>query len=407
MPANALQIEERKFSTFEAVLDGESVKIEGQYEVTVVNSGLLRVPSVSASVSELSLPNGSTTIIEDTEIKSIGSLGRGQTGKAKFEFTVSGSSQELKQFAGTACRGSKSTLTTDETYSGLLLALASTGEVEIKSPSPSCRTEQPGPVRPDPPDRPEPPDDPDPPDPPTQPPREPEPPQEPEPEPQPPETQQVNIEGPTSPTVDEQATYSVSNPPNSASEYIWTSTGGVFDQSSPSDDNEYIVSYDDASLQTIRVDVRDNRGFQVGQGEIDIDVQEGGQDSRDRGGNGSDGNGGNGEPNFQNDSISGLDIVNVGEESTWTYDSQAEISSVTWDMGDGSPPANYPSTEITYTYEEPGEYNIQATAITPSGEENTESMTVEVDVTLSGGLTGPSIEPPSMSEAADNKEREY
>jgi outer membrane biosynthesis protein TonB len=184
MPANALRVKERKFSTFQANTNGQSVQIQGEYEITLVNNGLLRVPSVSASVSELSISNGAVSIIENAKTKSIGSMGRGQTSKAKFEFTVSGSSQELRQLSGTACQGDVSTLTTDETYSGLLLASGSTGQVEVKSPSPSCDNSEKLPEQPEPqPPEPQPPE----PQPPQQPPQDPEPPQQPPEEPEPPE----------------------------------------------------------------------------------------------------------------------------------------------------------------------------------------------------------------------------
>jgi hypothetical protein len=454
MPANALRVKERKFSTFEAVVDGQSVQIQGEYEVTVVNNGLLRVPSVSASVSELSLPNGSTTVIEDTEIKSIGTLGRGQTGKAKFEFTISGSSQELKQLAGSACQGSKSTLTTDETYSGLLLAIASTGEVEIKSPSPSCRRsgDLPDQPQPDPPQQP--PQEPEPPEPPEQPPEEPEPPEqppdqpeppeEPEPTPTPPETQEVDIEGPTSPTVGEQATYSVSDPPNSASEYNWASSGDVFDESSPSDDNEYIVSYDSASRQRVEVDVRDNRGFQIGRGQINIDVQEqnGNGDTGDSG-SGGDGQdaapeegGGNTVSRFdirglfvngvpqtvQSGTSFDVEVENLDDGQGYTYDFEAVLSN---DQGRNEVDNVYAqfigpgeTTEIEYIISptelndvQDGNYTLQI--ITERTFESGSAIIASTDVTVNSAGDGETQQfdsaytIPSMSQAADNKEREY
>jgi hypothetical protein len=191
----------------------------------------------------------------------------------------------------------------------------------------------------------------------------------------------------------------VSDPPNSASEYIWTSSGDVFDESSPSDDNEYVVSYDSASLQRIQVDVRDNRGFQVGAGEISIDVQEQ-SDDRDTE------NGGNGGQE-QGWRITGTDTVPLGNERQWTVEGAPDDFEgiYNWDMGIDSPrnrnlnsTAENPSIEFTYT--SAGEYTIEVTARSNLGLiEDEFTFEVEASNWPTSGLP--------MDEAASRKNREF
>jgi hypothetical protein len=175
--------------------------------------------------------------------------------------------------------------------------------------------------------------------------------------------------------------------------------------------------FTDEVLESARYDITvEDSGLGAGGGDDDDEVETPVEEPPEDGGGSDDGNGGgntgdDGEdegPDFQNDDLGGPRIVVEGEENTWSYESEVQtFSNVTWDMGDGTV-RNTPTREITYTYDFQGPYNIEATATAPNGQENTEAIAIEVEPDVSDGpVGGLSFQPPSMSEAANNKEREY
>jgi len=129
MPANALKVENREFTSFEATSQNGQVQLSGEYTVTVTNTGILPVP-VTLSVTEVKLDGN--TIIEDKTAK-LGTVSGEAEGTVEFEATVSSSSA-----INSACASQPVNAEVNESVSGFLLAIVTEEEVEVKSPSPSC-----------------------------------------------------------------------------------------------------------------------------------------------------------------------------------------------------------------------------------------------------------------------------
>ena len=181
MPANALTIEDRRFSKFNATEQSSGrIDISGEYTVTIKNGGFLPVPSVSFNVGSMKIPDTDVELISQKS-SNVGTIGPGSSKDMTLEFTLNGPSSDLRSVTYTACGGEAPELNIQEQAAGILLAIGVDSTVQVSSPSPSCTFPQQPTPGPEPPESPEPPEE-DP-----QPPEEPDPPQQPEPPEQPPE----------------------------------------------------------------------------------------------------------------------------------------------------------------------------------------------------------------------------
>lgn len=188
MPANALSIEDRRFTKFNATEESSGrIDISGEYTVTISNGGLLPVPGVTFNVNSMVIPDTEVEFVAQKS-SSAGSIGPGSSKDVTIEFNISGPASDLRTVTYGACGGDKIEMKTDENAAGLLLAVATDAVVEITSPSPKCSFPQEPTPGPEPPEAPEPPEE-EPPEeePPEQPPEEPDPPEEEPPEEEPPE----------------------------------------------------------------------------------------------------------------------------------------------------------------------------------------------------------------------------
>jgi len=328
MPANALTIENRAFTSFTARESNRGTDITGEYTLTIVNNGFLPVPSVSVSIAGVSV--GGSTIIED-KTTSVGRIGGGQEAEATFEFETT--SQGLSRFASQACSGSPTELEVEESVGGLLLAITVEDTVEVKSPSPSCQL-TPGDGLPDlPSPEPEPPDgeepQPEPPDPPEN---------EPGPEPGAPEVEAVGVIGPTDPTENSEATYEVVNEPDGIETYTWNNTKTR--EVDNTEQNEYTTTFNSPGDFEITVEGRNSNNQLIAEGSTSGEVQsqngDGGEDGQDAGGDGTCTNDPPedtlGDTDPSDGEISSVDITSVdvnGDTATVNYEAEGFIFSGT------------------------------------------------------------------------------
>jgi len=199
MPANALSIEDRRFTKFNATEESSGrIDINGEYTVTIKNGGFLPVPGVTFNVNSMTIPDTEVEFVAQKS-SSAGTIGPGSSKDVTVEFNISGPASDLRSATYGACGGDKVEMKTDENAAGLLLAVATNTVVEIASPSPKCSFPQeptPGPQPPEAPEPPEeqPPEEPEPPEePPEQPPEEPEPPEQEPPEDDEPQPEEVEL----------------------------------------------------------------------------------------------------------------------------------------------------------------------------------------------------------------------
>jgi hypothetical protein len=422
MPANALSIESREFTKFNATRQEGRIDIQGEYTVTVKNGGLLPVPGASLNVNTLQTPDSGVEIISQ-EQASIGTISGGQTADVTVKFNASASQNDLLNFAGTACQGDSVSAKVQENVSGLLLAIAFDDSVDITSSQSDCMlgggppATQPGPQpepQPEPEPRPEPEPEPRPPG------GRPEP--EPEPEPEPPEEQTVDITGPENPTAGEEVEYTVRDAPSSADSFLWSDSGQDSDLSNDPRDDTYRTRFDEAGLQRVSVSVRDEFGRQVAEGELNFEAEEPRDtgDDRDRGDDRDDGRdddrGGGGGGEDQPDTsgeITGPELVVVDESNEWEWTGQqnwdSRIYTLHWSMSEGGGfdyEGMYTRPAVTHTYDFQGPKTIRFEVQRQDDDSVvvSDEYSIEVINPATGGLTSGV---PSMDEAAAMKTREY
>lgn len=137
MPVNAVEIKNRKITQFSASLDDEGIDIEGNYKVTIENTGLVPSPSTSFKAINISHSGSGTTIISERD-QSNSRLSPGSTTDISIPFTVNGSESDLMELAESGCSESMIGLNVKESITGILLVSTVEEEVSVETSSSEC-----------------------------------------------------------------------------------------------------------------------------------------------------------------------------------------------------------------------------------------------------------------------------
>ena len=290
MPANALQIESRSFESFSAQRTSQGIQVSGQYKITIVNSGLLPVPSASYTLTSLSISDN--VLVQDVT-KNIGRLTSEAEVTVEFDKNVSSSTSKVQSVLESLCDGDAQDLKINEYASGILLAVVSDDKFSVQVNSSNCdlsRSSQPpdmgggedggsnGGIGLEPPDDPE------------QPPEDDDGEQDDNDRPEPPDPVTVNIEGATDPLEDLDNTYDVEDEPDDVSRYEWeifyTNSEGGSDttENRTTTEDEITVVFDNPGYFEIDVETISSRDQVNGEGSISgriLDQFGGGDDSVD------------------------------------------------------------------------------------------------------------------------------
>lgn len=333
MPAGSLQVKSRKFTKFNAQQNEDTVSVNGEYTITVVNKGVLPVPSVSANINTVEY--GGLTILEEKS-KIVGTIGRGQEASVSFEFSYE---DTVSDFEGKVCEGQTIEADVNETVSGIILAIVFDESVEVISESSTCNLSQPEiPPLPG---------------------------GEPEPEPEPPNgdngdgggggglppgfrTTNVDINGPTNPETGERVTYQASQV-QGANVYQWTDSQSRASENQQVDSQnpiQYSTTFGETGQFTVEVTAVDSNGETIGEGSFSGQISQGSPDPIN---------------------VNGPEQPTVGQEVTFQTNNVADAQAYRWTDSQGGS-LEQDSNEYTTTFGQVGEYNVRVQVVDSEGQ---------------------------------------
>jgi hypothetical protein len=187
--------------------------------------------------------------------------------------------------------------------------------------------------------------------------------------------------------------YTVRDAPSSADSFLWSDSGEDLDLGTDARDDTYRTRFDEAGLQRVSVDVRDEFGRQVAEGELNIEAQE-------DGGTGGGGNGGD----VEDAEIEVLEYPGNNGVARFRMGGDFNTRGFTfaWDFGDGESGAG---RETEHQYTAVGFYTVTCTVSNSATGQEVAEDTATVALNTAGGRSLTTV--PSMDEAAAMKEREY
>jgi len=302
----------RELVGFSAQTESGSMNISGEYKLKLKNKGMVPSLTIRLNIAKLSL-NTDDILIQETS-KRVGRLKSGEEKTVSYSFDVDlDVTSELEAIARSGCNGNKISVSSNESIVGRIFIkeISLTGGIDVSSGECDISTT----ISPEPPEQPPDVGVPEEPDEPT-----PEPPEDPEPPDDNggdngdggndsdngdsgngvPESQELTIDGPVSSKVGQTHTYQVEEIPDGTETLQWNSSASQ-EQISP--DNQYSVTFDTVSNQTVGVRAIDQNNNQLGLGQIEVIVVGDNQD----------------QARESNSNIDGLRFISTGQQADYTW----------------------------------------------------------------------------------------
>lgn len=293
----------RELVDFTAQTENGSINMSGKYQLKLKNTGVAPSLTIRLNIAKLSLDTGDILIQETS--KRVGRLKPEQKKTVSYSFDVDlDMTSDLETVARSGCNGNKISVSSNESIVGRIFIkeLSSTGGIDVSSNGCDISTT----ISPEPPEQPPDVGVPEEPDEPT-----PEPPEDPEPPDDNgrdngdsgngvPESQELTIDGPVSSKVGQTHTYQVEEIPDRTETLQWNSSASQ-EQISP--DNQYSVTFDTVSNQTVGVRAIDENNNQLGLGQIEVIVVGDNQE----------------QARESNSNIDGLRFVSTGQQADYTW----------------------------------------------------------------------------------------
>jgi len=141
MTAFNLSISERKLTQFNAVLEGDSIEVKGEYSFTITNDGFFPASNVRVSLQKVSDMRSGTVFISDRQ-NTVGRIPPMSSTTTTFSFDIKTPESEFMQVARNSCQSDSINLSTKTKMQGYLFVTnaSSTGSYVIDSTN--CDLEQ-------------------------------------------------------------------------------------------------------------------------------------------------------------------------------------------------------------------------------------------------------------------------
>jgi len=134
MTAFNLSISERKLTQFNAVLEGDSIEVKGEYSFTITNDGFLPANNVRVTVEKVSDMQSGTVFVSDRE-NTVGRISPMSSTTTSFSFDIKVPKNEFMQVARNSCNSNSINLSTKVKMQGYFFVTnaSSTGSYIIDS----------------------------------------------------------------------------------------------------------------------------------------------------------------------------------------------------------------------------------------------------------------------------------
>lgn len=134
MTAFNLSISERKLTQFNAVLEGDSIEVKGEYSFTITNDGFLPANNVRVTVQKVSDMRSGTVFVSDRQ-NTVGRISPMSSTTTSFSFDIKVPKSEFMQVARNSCNSNSINLSTKVKMQGYLFVTnaSSTGSYIIDS----------------------------------------------------------------------------------------------------------------------------------------------------------------------------------------------------------------------------------------------------------------------------------